>query len=156
MASPIAHTVQRHCSSNTLHRRALLFPLGNSSVPPNDSVSIYLDYADPKTSDNWHACAQFALVLSNTTDPTNFVVSRTFTSVYLCSAFAHVSPPSQTPTIDSSQRSVIGVSLASLTSESYSNQTTTMPVPSLRTILPLLPSLSVSSRIQQESYGTIS
>ncbi|KIM26035.1 hypothetical protein M408DRAFT_330816 [Serendipita vermifera MAFF 305830] len=56
--------------------RALLFPLGNSSVPPNDSVSIYLDYADPKTSDNWHACAQFALVLSNTNDPTNFVVSH--------------------------------------------------------------------------------
>ena len=63
-------------SSYTPRRRALLFPLGNSSVPPNDSVSIYLDYADPKTSDNWHACAQFALVLSNATDPTNFVVSR--------------------------------------------------------------------------------
>jgi ubiquitin carboxyl-terminal hydrolase 7 len=39
-------------------------------------VSVYLDYSDPKTSDNWHACAQFALVLSNPNDPTNFVVSR--------------------------------------------------------------------------------
>ena len=53
-----------------------MFPFGNSNAPPNDSVSIYLDYADPKKSDSWHACAQFALVLSNPTDPKVYVVSR--------------------------------------------------------------------------------
>ncbi|KAI0763671.1 cysteine proteinase [Irpex lacteus] len=31
------------------HRwRILLFPFGNSNAPPNDTVSVYLDYADPK------------------------------------------------------------------------------------------------------------
>ncbi|KAG8854609.1 hypothetical protein FRB91_003318 [Serendipita sp. 411] len=39
-------------------------------------MSIYLDYADPKTTEGWHACAQFALVLSNPNDPTNYVVSH--------------------------------------------------------------------------------
>ncbi|KDQ18041.1 hypothetical protein BOTBODRAFT_29357 [Botryobasidium botryosum FD-172 SS1] len=60
------------------HRwRILLFPAGNSNSPPNESVSIYLDYADPKTAtEGWHACAQFALVMSNPTDPTSFVVSH--------------------------------------------------------------------------------
>jgi len=53
-----------------------MFPFGNSNAPPNDSVSIYLDYADPKKADSWHACAQFALVLSNPTDPKVYVVSR--------------------------------------------------------------------------------
>ncbi|CCA77798.1 probable ubiquitin-specific processing protease 21 [Serendipita indica DSM 11827] len=56
--------------------RVLLFPFGNASAPPNDSMSIYLDYVPPKNSENWHACAQFALVLSNPSDPTNFVVSH--------------------------------------------------------------------------------
>ncbi|KAG8830769.1 hypothetical protein FRC17_004264 [Serendipita sp. 399] len=39
-------------------------------------MSIYLDYADSKTTEVWHACAQFALVLSNPSDPTNYVVSH--------------------------------------------------------------------------------
>ncbi|KAG8969651.1 hypothetical protein FRC03_001523 [Tulasnella sp. 419] len=57
--------------------RILLFPLGNSNAPPNESVSIYLDYADPKNApEGWHACAQFALVMSNPHDPTNYVVSH--------------------------------------------------------------------------------
>ncbi len=58
-------------------RRILLFPFGNSNAPPNDTVSVYLDYADPKKSpEGWHACAQFALVISNPHDPTIYTVSR--------------------------------------------------------------------------------
>jgi len=58
-------------------RRILLFPFGNSNAPPNDTVSVYLDYADPKKSpEGWHACAQFALVISNIHDPTIYTVSR--------------------------------------------------------------------------------
>ena len=60
-----------------LPRRILLFPFGNSNAPPNDTVSVYLDYADPKKSpEGWHACAQFALVISNPNDPTIYTVSR--------------------------------------------------------------------------------
>jgi hypothetical protein len=60
-------------------RRILLFPFGNSNAPPNDTVSVYLDYADPKKApEGWHACAQFALVISNPNDPTIFTVSRAF------------------------------------------------------------------------------
>ncbi|KAF8343945.1 cysteine proteinase [Cantharellus anzutake] len=59
------------------HRwRILLFPAGNSNAPPNESVSIYLDYADPKSSNDWHACAQFSLVMSNIHDPSLYVVSH--------------------------------------------------------------------------------
>jgi len=58
-------------------RRILLFPFGNSNAPPNDTVSVYLDYAEPKKSpEGWHACAQFALVISNPHDPTIYTVSR--------------------------------------------------------------------------------
>lgn len=58
-------------------RRILLFPFGNSNAPPNDTVSVYLDYADPKRApEGWHACAQFALVISNVHDPTIYTVSR--------------------------------------------------------------------------------
>ncbi|KAF8959015.1 hypothetical protein BDZ97DRAFT_1839371 [Flammula alnicola] len=57
--------------------RILLFPFGNSNAPPNDTVSVYLDYAEPKKSpEGWHACAQFALVISNPHDPTIFTVSH--------------------------------------------------------------------------------
>lgn len=60
-------------------RRILLFPFGNSNAPPNDTVSIYLDYAEPKKSpEGWHACAQFALVISNPNDPTLHSVSRMY------------------------------------------------------------------------------
>ena len=59
------------------YRRILLFPFGNSNAPPNDTVSVYLDYAEPKKSpEGWHACAQFALVISNPNDPTIYTVSR--------------------------------------------------------------------------------
>ncbi|KDQ60693.1 hypothetical protein JAAARDRAFT_31668 [Jaapia argillacea MUCL 33604] len=57
--------------------RILLFPFGNSNAPPNDTVSVYLDYANPKNApEGWHACAQFALVISNPHDPTIFTVSH--------------------------------------------------------------------------------
>ena len=60
-------------------RRILLFPFGNSNAPPNDTVSVYLDYADPKRApEGWHACAQFALVISNPYDPTIYTVSREY------------------------------------------------------------------------------
>ena len=63
-----------------IDRRILLFPFGNSNAPPNDTVSVYLDYADPKRApDGWHACAQFALVISNPHDPTIYTVSRKYT-----------------------------------------------------------------------------
>ncbi|TFK55144.1 cysteine proteinase [Heliocybe sulcata] len=57
--------------------RILLFPFGNSNAPPNDTVSVYLDYANPKNvPEGWHACAQFALVISNPHDPTIYTVSH--------------------------------------------------------------------------------
>ncbi|VDB82829.1 unnamed protein product [Peniophora sp. CBMAI 1063] len=56
--------------------RILLFPFGNSNAPPNDTVSVYLDYGDPKRPQEWHACAQFALVISNPNDPTIYTVSH--------------------------------------------------------------------------------
>lgn len=76
-------------SKPILFRRILLFPFGNSNAPPNDTVSVYLDYADPKKSpEGWHACAQFALVISNPHDPTIFTVSRK--SYHLRSLSAHL------------------------------------------------------------------
>lgn len=51
--------------------RILLFPQGNASGQPNDMVSVYLDYANPKQApEGWHACAQFCLAISNPWDPT--------------------------------------------------------------------------------------
>lgn len=57
--------------------RILLFPQGNANGTPNDMVSIYLDYANPKgVADGWHACAQFALAISNPQDPSIYTVSH--------------------------------------------------------------------------------
>ena len=75
MSSSVDRCLSR-CSA-ALTRRILLFPFGNSNAPPNDTVSVYLDYADPKRApEGWHACAQFALVISNPNDPTIYTVSR--------------------------------------------------------------------------------
>lgn len=42
-------------------------------------VSIYLESAEPATGrDKWHACVQFALVISHPTDPTTYVVNSAF------------------------------------------------------------------------------
>ena len=81
------HQVHLHpcISSSPLgrRRRILLFPFGNSNAPPNDTVSVYLDYADPKRApEGWHVCAQFALVISNPHDPTIYTVSRTCSDQY--------------------------------------------------------------------------
>jgi len=72
------HNVQStsHHPKSVCPRRILLFPFGNNA-PPNDTVSVYLDYADPKKApEGWHACAQFALVISNIHDPTIYTISR--------------------------------------------------------------------------------
>ncbi|RIA93959.1 ubiquitin carboxyl-terminal hydrolase 5 [Glomus cerebriforme] len=52
--------------------RILLFPFGNNN---QDTVSIYLDFVDPKSAPTgWHSCVQFALVLWNPEDPTHYIV----------------------------------------------------------------------------------
>jgi len=52
--------------------RILLFPFGNNN---QDTVSIYLDFVDPKGAPaGWHSCVQFALVLWNPEDPTQYIV----------------------------------------------------------------------------------
>ncbi|KAJ7917322.1 hypothetical protein B0H13DRAFT_2443436, partial [Mycena leptocephala] len=58
--------------------RILLFPFGNSTAAPNDgTVSVYLDYAEPKkVPEGWHACVQFALVICNIHHPTVYIVSH--------------------------------------------------------------------------------
>ncbi|CAG8737552.1 19364_t:CDS:10, partial [Gigaspora margarita] len=51
--------------------RILLFPQGNNNT---DTVSIYLDFADPKGAPaGWHSCVQFALVLWNPHEPTQYI-----------------------------------------------------------------------------------
>ncbi|SCV67019.1 BQ2448_5665 [Microbotryum intermedium] len=54
----------------------LLFPMGNSNGQANDMVSVYLNYGDQKASEGWHVCAQFALAISNPSDPTVYIQSR--------------------------------------------------------------------------------
>lgn len=137
-------------------RRILLFPFGNSNAPPNDTVSVYLDYAEPKKSpEGWHACAQFALVISNIHDPTIYTVSRKrlFPSLELGQ---QPSPSTQMPTTASLLKSVTGGSLALA---NYANSS-----PYRRVILdqqsrrspPTSPCTSVSSKTLQESCGITS
>ncbi|CAB4447002.1 unnamed protein product [Rhizophagus irregularis] len=53
--------------------RILLFPFGNSNNN-QEAVSIYLDFVDPKGAPaGWHSCVQFALVLWNPEDPTQYI-----------------------------------------------------------------------------------
>ncbi|KAF9172197.1 hypothetical protein BGX20_006156 [Mortierella sp. AD010] len=54
--------------------RILLFPQGNNTV---DQVAVYLDTAEPREQldSNWHVCAQFALMMSNPTDPSVYIVN---------------------------------------------------------------------------------
>lgn len=88
-----------------LHRRILLFPQGNANGQSNDMVSVYLDYANPKTApEGWHACAQFCLAISNPWDPTIQTSSRESRVMYiLASADAR-----QMHIIDLSLTSAIG------------------------------------------------
>ncbi|KAG1172248.1 hypothetical protein G6F70_001903 [Rhizopus microsporus] len=56
--------------------RILLFPRGNNQ---KKSFSFYLEVADPKDGtlpEGWHVCAQFALAVSNPTDPTLYYSSH--------------------------------------------------------------------------------
>ncbi|KAI6021205.1 ICP0-binding domain of ubiquitin-specific protease 7-domain-containing protein [Pisolithus marmoratus] len=53
----------------------LLYPFGDSDAPPNDTVSVFLECAGPKKPpEGWHACVEFALVISNIHDPTIYQV----------------------------------------------------------------------------------
>ena len=48
-----------------------MFPSGNNN---QDTVSIYLDFVDLKNAPTgWHSCVQFALVLWNSEDLTQYV-----------------------------------------------------------------------------------
>ncbi|GES75615.1 cysteine proteinase [Rhizophagus clarus] len=56
--------------------RILLFPFGNNS---KNVVSIYLDFVDPLDApEGWHSCAQFALVMWNPKDPTQYIYHHAF------------------------------------------------------------------------------
>ncbi|PKB92190.1 hypothetical protein RhiirA5_508365, partial [Rhizophagus irregularis] len=56
--------------------RILLFPFGNNN---QDTVSIYLDFVDPKGAPaDWHSCVQFALVLWNPEDPTQYIYRHAY------------------------------------------------------------------------------
>lgn len=59
-------------------RRLLLFPRGNhgAKMSPEGNFSLYLDYV-PSEGAKTFACAQFALVVTNASDPKNYEVSRT-------------------------------------------------------------------------------
>ena len=135
-----------------------MFPFGNSNAPPNDSVSIYLDYADPKKSDSWHACSQFALVLSNPTDPKVYVVSRKYSPpLRACRSVLAYSRPafSQMHITDSSLKSVTGVLHDLLTLRRSITHKMGTPERSSRMTAPRSPSLSGYSKTQWACYGTI-
>ncbi|OQO13895.1 hypothetical protein B0A48_00770 [Cryoendolithus antarcticus] len=52
--------------------RVLFFPAGNAA---SESVSFYLEqgFGDEKPAEDWYACAQFMLVLSNPNDPSIYI-----------------------------------------------------------------------------------
>jgi hypothetical protein len=73
----VVEPLPREATASLTSRRILLFPQGNANGQPNDMVSVYLDYANPKTApEGWHACAQFCLAISNPNDPTIQTSSR--------------------------------------------------------------------------------
>jgi len=75
----------------SIDRRILLFPFGNANAPPNDTVSVYLDYAKPKKApEGWHACAQFGYLKSRFANQVlrfvNQFAIRTILNFTLCSS----------------------------------------------------------------------
>ena len=55
----------------------MLFPFGNNN--DQEAVSIYLDFVDPMGAPaGWHSCVQFALVLYNPKDPTQYIIHRMY------------------------------------------------------------------------------
>lgn len=65
-----SHGPQFECAGHPW--RILFFPAGNSAA---ESVSFYLEqgFGDEKPPEDWYACAQFMLVLSNPNDPTIYL-----------------------------------------------------------------------------------
>lgn len=58
------------CWVDTVRRRILFFPYGNHT----EYVSFYLEHAwEGEPPENWYACVQFSLVLSNVKDPSIYV-----------------------------------------------------------------------------------
>ncbi|KAK3050993.1 ubiquitin-specific protease ubp15 [Extremus antarcticus] len=59
-----------HCAGHPW--RILFFPAGNAA---SESVSFYLEqgFGEEKSPDDWYACAQFMLVLSNPNDPSIYI-----------------------------------------------------------------------------------
>lgn len=56
--------------------------MGNSNGQANDMVSVYLNYGEQqKAVEGWHVCAQFALAISNPSDPTVYIQSRALDSL---------------------------------------------------------------------------
>lgn len=57
--------------SLTFHRRVLMYPSGNNV----DFVSLYLEAGpkEEKEQDDWYACAEFAIVLWNPSQPSKYV-----------------------------------------------------------------------------------
>ncbi|KAJ6618506.1 hypothetical protein B0H10DRAFT_2375371 [Mycena sp. CBHHK59/15] len=56
--------------------RVLLYPFGNTIAPSDGVISVYLECAGPgRGSQDWHVCAQFAIVISNIHDPKLFIHS---------------------------------------------------------------------------------
>jgi hypothetical protein len=55
-------------------RRILFFPMGNNV----EYASVYLEHAyEPAPPEDWYSCVQFALVLWNPNEPSNYVYHRT-------------------------------------------------------------------------------
>lgn len=79
-------------------------------------VSVYLDYADNKSEDGWHVCAQFALVISNPYDPRIYSTSREYSPIgsvrseNIADQSHWTSPRSQRPTTASLLRKWTGAS----------------------------------------------
>ncbi|CAG8496942.1 5449_t:CDS:10, partial [Scutellospora calospora] len=57
----------------------LLFPLGNYNYEETNHIAIYLDFVDPQEIRyGWHTCVQFALLLWNQKEPTEFASQHTY------------------------------------------------------------------------------
>lgn len=49
-----------------------MFPHGNNQ---SEYTSVYLEFSDQAAQpQGWHVCAQFALLVSNPNDPTQYVI----------------------------------------------------------------------------------
>ena len=61
--------------------RIVLYPSGHKA---DGYASIFLEFADLKSvPSGWHTCVQFALVLWNPKDPTQYIVHRMYKIKFL-------------------------------------------------------------------------